>query len=238
MFGTNHKNSKFPPSTITVQQSELSTLEMKLNTINLLQKFIKYQPSVVCFVGKKIWDVFESVVGKTAEFDETVKQKVKLEGEVENGEGSGDGGKGRSVVTLDPTPERGTVKIEPAELGDQPSLLPLSASPSKTPQLTPAQTASLSPAKARAKKGAIKPPKTPFSFSQPRALRIPHPPEENGGEIKYTYFFVVPSTSGLERTPVSHGQSPKGVVIRSIDRCESFRNKWPILQPSRHWWMS
>ncbi|EAL20064.1 hypothetical protein CNBF3900 [Cryptococcus deneoformans B-3501A] len=185
----------------TSEQSELSTLEMKLNTINLLQKFIKYQPSVVCFVGKKIWDVFESVVGKTAEFDETVKQKVKLEGEVENGEGSGDGGKGRSVVTLAPTPERGTVKIEPAELGDQPSLFPLSASPSKTPQLTPAQTASLSPAKARAKKGAIKPPKTPFSFSQPRALRIPHPPEENGGEIKYTYFFVVPSTSGLERTP-------------------------------------
>ncbi|OXH30275.1 TDG/mug DNA glycosylase [Cryptococcus neoformans] len=185
----------------TSEQSELSTLEMKLNTINLLQKFIKYQPNVVCFVGKKIWDVFESVVGKTAEFDEDTKQKVKLEGEVKNEEGKGDGEKGRSVVLLAPTPERGKVKIEPVELGDQPPLLPLSASPSRTPHLTPVQTASPSPIKAKAIKGGTKPPKTPFSFSQPRALRIVHLPEEDGGAVKCTYFFVVPSTSGLERTP-------------------------------------
>lgn len=180
---------------------------MKLNTFNLLQKFIKYQPSVVCFVGKKIWDVFENVVGKTAEFDKGVRQKVKLEGEGGNGEECGDEDKERSVVLLAPTPERGKVKIEPSELVDQPPLLPSSASPSKTAHLAPAQTASSSLIKARARKGRTKPPKTPFSFSQPRALRISHPPEENGGEVKYTYFFVVPSTSGLERTPVSHGHN-------------------------------
>lgn len=152
--------------------------------------------------------MFESVVGKTAEFDEDTKQKVKLEGEVKNEEGKGDGEKGRRVVLLAPTPERGKVKIEPVELGDQPPLLPLSASPSRTPHLTPVQTASPSPIKAKAIKGGTKPPKTPFSFSQPRALRIVHLPEEDGGAVKCTYFFVVPSTSGLERTPVSHINSP------------------------------
>lgn len=206
---------------------------MKLNTINLLQKFIKYQPSVVCFVGKKIWDVFESVVGKTAKFDKSVRQNVKLEGEGGNGEERGDEDKGRSVVLFAPTPERGKVKIESSELGVQSPLLPISASPSKTPHLAAAQTTSPSPIKARARKGATKPPKTPFSFSQPRALRISHPPEENEGEVKYTYFFVVPSTSGLERTPVSHGQAQQLVFLRSIDWCESSRNRFPILRPSR-----
>ncbi|KAE8543656.1 hypothetical protein D1P53_000371 [Cryptococcus gattii VGV] len=200
----------------TSEQSELSTLEMKLNTINLLQKFIKYQPSVVCFVGKKIWDVFESVVGKTAEFDKSVRQNVKLEGEGGNGKERGDEDEGRSVLLLAPTPERGKVKIESSELGDQPPLLPISASPSKTPHLSPAQTASPSPIKARARKGAIKPPKTTFSFSQPRALRISHPPE-NGGEVKYTYFFVVPSTSGLERTPFSEQVSNFAALKALVD---------------------
>ncbi|KAL0247845.1 hypothetical protein I308_103923 [Cryptococcus tetragattii IND107] len=201
----------------TSEQSELSTLEMKLNTINLLQKFIKYQPSVVCFVGKKIWDVFESVVGKTAEFDKSVRQNVKLEHEGGNGEERGDEDKGRSVVLLAPTPEKGKVKIESSELGDQPPLLPISDSPSITPHLAPAQTASPSPVKARARKGATKPPKTPFSFSQPRALRISHPPEENGGEVKYTYFFVVPSTSGLERTPFSEQVSNFAALKALVD---------------------
>ncbi|WVF65473.1 hypothetical protein IAT40_000201 [Kwoniella sp. CBS 6097] len=50
----------------TSEQSELSTLEMRLNVYNLTQKFLKHRPQVVCFVGKKIWDVYESVVRKTA----------------------------------------------------------------------------------------------------------------------------------------------------------------------------
>ncbi|KIR40297.1 hypothetical protein I307_01850 [Cryptococcus deuterogattii 99/473] len=208
----------------TSEQSELSTLEMKLNTFNLLQKFIKYQPSVVCFVGKKIWDVFENVVGKTAEFDKGVRQKVKLEGEGGNGEECGDEDKERSVVLLAPTPERGKVKIEPSELVDQPPLLPSSASPSKTAHLAPAQTASSSLIKARARKGGTKPPKTPFSFSQPRALRISHPPEENGGEVKYTYFFVVPSTSGLERTPFSEQVSNFAALKALVDELKEGRS--------------
>ena len=56
-------------------------MEMRLNVLDLALKMQAHRPKVVCFVGKKIWDVYESVVVKTAR-PALVVQMVKVEKEV------------------------------------------------------------------------------------------------------------------------------------------------------------
>ncbi|WVR09011.1 hypothetical protein IAU60_006071 [Kwoniella sp. DSM 27419] len=206
----------------TSEQSELSTLEMKLNVFNLTTKFMTHRPRVVCFVGKKIWDVYEVVVAKTAvpsdatklealdhdqdqpEVDDSVK--VKLE---------------REVVPHIP------VKLERLELSS--SLTPppdLSESGTKAtpgadikPDLVARPTSNATtPRKAGAKR---KPPAEPFEYTQPRRYRLPL---EDGTD---TYFWVVPNTSGLERT-----QLPEQVVNFTALRLflERLKSGW---KPSR-----
>jgi hypothetical protein len=43
--------------------------------------------------------------------------------------------------------------------------------------------------------------KEKFDWAKPRPFRLPHQTDDDG--LKFTYFWVVPNTSGLERTPVS-----------------------------------
>jgi hypothetical protein len=42
--------------------------------------------------------------------------------------------------------------------------------------------------------------KEKFDWTKPRPFRLPHQTDDG---VEYTYFWVVPNTSGLERTPVS-----------------------------------
>ncbi|WVQ74434.1 hypothetical protein IAR50_004035 [Cryptococcus sp. DSM 104548] len=175
----------------TSEQSELSTLEMRLNTAQLLSKFVKYHPGVVCFVGKRIWDVFESVVKKTVFYGEEVETMVKAE------IGTMEEGTERKVSILTPQ-KKSKSRLKD---GDYDSLSePLTAMPSiaVTPIKRRLETPS-SPASPRGKKS--KSTKTPFSFSTLQSIRLPHA-YSPGGQRRFTYFFVVPSTSGLERTPL------------------------------------
>ncbi|KAK4687323.1 hypothetical protein P7C73_g2795, partial [Tremellales sp. Uapishka_1] len=172
----------------TAEQAELSTMEMRLNTSRLLDKVLKYRPRVVCFVGKKIWDVFESVVRKTAgpplEIEYAVKEEsgttgggaeVKEDGRdlaIEHAvkEESGSTGGGTEVKE-----DGGGVKVEVESLEEK--------------------TATTSPKKSPKAKS--------FDWTKPRSLRLPLPrADETAGKPDYCYFWVVPNTSGLERTTV------------------------------------
>ena len=104
------------------------------------------------------------------------------------------------------------VKDEPAELGlmsvpevkeelvDQaaredrkPDVLdPTTSTPTRA-QGTPSRPRTRTPAR----------PKEKFDWTKPRPFRLPH--TADNGQVSYTYFWVVPNTSGLERTPVSLG---------------------------------
>lgn len=174
---------------------------MRLNTHPFTLKLLRYHPRVVCFVGKKIWDMYESVVGKTA-----VSVQVR-----NDGDHSKPGGRVKikdEVMDLDnvikaeaysetiaPEPmtpvkvERDYVKNEPDTTSRQisPSPTPLRAISTKQGKSTPARKTA----------------KVPFDWTKPRPLRLPH-----SGSSGYTYFWVVPNTSGLERTPVSMGSLP------------------------------
>ncbi len=154
---------------------------MRLNVLNLTLKIRAHRPRVVCFVGKKIWDIYESIVVKTAKSASSVKaevEHVKLE---EN-----DVKREEEVVEL----EMEDVQLQPdvkpnIESGVESPMVP-SEKKVKT-RLTP------SPSPRRTKKS----PPSPMVWTQPRPLRLLH--LEGSG---YTYFWVTPNTSGLERTPV------------------------------------
>ncbi len=153
-------------------------MEMRLNVLNLTLKIRSHRPRVVCFVGKKIWDVYVSVVSKTARPAIGVKLEVdlvKLEVPQEK--------IGSEEVKL----EMEEVKVEPiVKLESQQDLADRTLpSPSRRRSI---------PSPSRRSK---KPPPTPFNWNSPRSLRLPHPDGRG-----YTYFWVTPNTSGLERTPV------------------------------------
>lgn len=150
-----------------MKQAELSTMEMRLDVLDLTVKMQAHRPKVVCFVGKKIWDVYESVVIKTARASsrsnivKSEPQRVKLEVEAPSGEVQ-------------------DVKLGLEEINEE-------IYPSPIVRSTP------SPSPRRIKK----PPAGPFNWHKPRSVRLPF--QEGHG---YIYFWVTPSTSGLERTPV------------------------------------
>jgi hypothetical protein len=156
----------------TAEQSELSTHEMRLNVLPFTEKLLGFKPGVVCFVGKKIWDVYESVVSKSARVVDT-GQAVNVKEEQDD-----------TTASSDPAPaQEGLVSNEQGEdvkpaVVDNPT-----AGPAPTPRRrTPAKV------------------KERFDWTKPRPFRLPHQTDDG---LKYTYFWVVPNTSGLERTPVS-----------------------------------
>jgi len=185
------------------QQSELSTLEMRLNVHDLTVKLVKNRANVVCFVGKKIWDVYESVVSKTAGEAVVVPLaprptvSAKAEGpDVDDFEG---------LIKLEREDEEGDT-VHPNLTGlatnaEQDAKPDLSSSTSFSNPLVKSEPA----ATTRVQPTPPLPPSTPIlaskskstiDWTQPRPFRLPH-------DKGYTYFWVTPSTSGLERTPVS-----------------------------------
>ncbi|WVQ93148.1 hypothetical protein IAU59_000212 [Kwoniella sp. CBS 9459] len=238
----------------TSEQSELSTLEMRLNVYNLTQKFLKHKPKVVCFVGKKIWDVYESVVRKTAvpigrgaaEGDSIVggvggEQKVKIEPSDIDVSAQVDIKPDLSV--LDPMKEPPTssnariqsgsplrnIKEEEFHLTDR----------TQQPKSSP-----LKPSKSRPKPLPI--PVHPFDPTRPRRFRLPHahmtdrldapgPPDVDDISCarSWTYFWVVPNTSGLERT-----QLPQQIINFTALRLftAGLENGWHP-SPTEEGWM-
>jgi TDG/mug DNA glycosylase family protein len=154
---------------------------------------MRYRPLIVCFVGKKIWDVYESVIAKKA-----------------------------SAMTPPRSNETG-IKLDPEErvttpIKTEPGSEDVSTERNVTP-FTPTISAEVRSTPSRKSKAKVK-----FDWTQPRSFRLPHTSE--GETTRYTYFWVVPNTSGLERTPVrlSIHLSPR--VAGSIaDVNESWRNR-------------
>jgi hypothetical protein len=140
---------------------------MRLNVLPFTEKLLGFKPGVVCFVGKKIWDVYESVVSKSARVVDT--------GQAVNVKEAQD-----DTTTLSDPP--------PAEEGQGGDVKPtMIDNPTSGPTSTPRRR---TPAKVKER----------FDWTKPRPFRLPH---QIADGLKYTYFWVVPNTSGLERTPVS-----------------------------------
>ncbi|ODN97293.1 hypothetical protein L198_03856 [Cryptococcus wingfieldii CBS 7118] len=189
----------------TSEQSELSTLEMRLNTYQLLLKFVRYHPSIVCFVGKKIWDVFESVVGKTVFYGGEVETVMKAE------TGMSQEGTERKVSIL--TPQKRPKMEATDDDCDNDIAMPseIIATPRKGRLNSALSPSLISPRKRKGKETKI-----PFSFSKPQSIRLPHALSP-GRQREYTYFFVVPSTSGLERTPLLEQVSNFRALKEAVD---------------------
>lgn len=146
---------------------------MRLNALPFTEKLLRLKPRIVCFVGKKIWDVYENVVAKSA-----TTAHVPLP--------PGHDGGGVQAVKQDPEASQPTPPRTPARVKNEDGTE------------TPLRTVDTSTATPRRKVPKVK---TPFDWTQPRAFRLPHPSHDGEAE-RYTYFWVVPNTSGLERTPV------------------------------------
>jgi hypothetical protein len=159
----------------TAEQSELSTHEMRLNVLPFTEKLCRLKPGVVCFVGKKIWDVYESVIPKSARVIGTIGEEVKAEM--------------REEVAPSSTPLGNEDDVKGEETTEQ-DVKPTIAQTSE-PVTTPLRQRRI----ARQPKEKEK-----FDWTKPRPFRLPH---KDGEVTTYTYFWVVPNTSGLERTPVS-----------------------------------
>lgn len=209
----------------TAEQAELSAQEMRLAVAPLVGKLVTLRPKVVCFVGKKIWDIFATVVGKPAKERERARaveerkrqqeeQKVKLEA-----------GKEAKVTMF--TLQDGVVKMEPEEeqveprgevkeeteldikpeVGDAVGRLSAAVTPRKPkPKLEPFVEL-VSPRRATPSASGRSTPSTPKSkaaaiFDRPQRLRLVLPSGPDA-KVDFTYFWVVPNTSGLERTPLS-----------------------------------
>nr|XP_019009901.1 uncharacterized protein I206_05462 [Kwoniella pini CBS 10737]OCF48682.1 hypothetical protein I206_05462 [Kwoniella pini CBS 10737] len=190
----------------TSEQSELSTLEMKLNVFNLTKKFLKYQPKLVCFVGKKIWDVYESVISKTAtpiESVQEVKGQLYIESKMESSSSSSG-----SHSKIKMKEEKIDIKEEDIISSSNNGSLSETKVAVKKELLNSPESSSLSPISSQEQTSQLKIENTkskvdPFNATKPRKYRLPHH-ELNFHTIKgYTYFWVVPNTSGLERTPLS-----------------------------------
>lgn len=208
---------------------------MRLNVHPFTFKLLRFRPRIVCFVGKKIWDVYEAVAKKTAkvspnggegngtdrsvtvEFgeigriaaittiagnngflgengyeeevplkveDEMVEPVAKVESELSiRGDASGG------------SPQRNSQEVMQVEV--KPDLPASPTTPLRHGHLA-ASTASTPQRQSNA---------STMDWYKPRSIRLPLPPLENGSPGSYCYFWVTPSTSGLERTPVCHGNS-------------------------------
>lgn len=221
---------------------------MRLNVHPFTLKIAHHRPRVVCFVGKKIWDVYASVCGKTATAPppKVADGGGDLEGEREREicvpikqEVVDTSGQGRDGLLRMPDPPFVPVKVESesgsafstdarhvalepegsfelAEEDIKPSAIELGqtvGTGATQPPTTPINVnmigeqplqAPSTPARSKAKEQ--------MDWHAPRPLRLPLPPrpstsgneDRRRAKLEYTYFWVTPSTSGLERTPVSH----------------------------------
>lgn len=181
----------------TSEAAELSRVELRLGVPVLLEKIRRTRPRMVCFVGKGIWDQFEMVV----------KRAVRRKGEgvgLREPEGMGSV---RLVKIEEEDLNLQRMETSPAP-GDGPTTPPASPlrsirkteiiTPSKGSQATPSRSKTLgAPINQRSPKSRSA--NAPFDWDRPRDFKVTH---EEGARV--TLFWVVPSTSGLERTPVRH----------------------------------
>lgn len=199
----------------TAEQAELSAHEMRVAVGPLVSKFVALRPRVVCFVGKKIWDIFAGVVGKTARDRERAstaksRKRAKQKGEEVKGEAGS-----TAKITLF-TLEDGVVKSEiggdETRQADGGGLNESRVEPSSaadTVDTVDTATNDHSTAPPSEDSGTHSRRKTPdtnrkpaFNFGSPQRLRLVLPPSSDASWT-YTYFWVVPSTSGLERTSLA-----------------------------------
>lgn len=214
---------------------------MRLNVHPFTLKIIHYRPRIVCFVGKKIWDIYASVCGKTATASlgsvEPGRSAV-LAGSLDGGM-EGDGGldefrvvvpikqevgredlavcvpikqeirSGRTdgLIVLQEPPDAFEGDFKPIIGGAEPDPTCRARDTQATAQpSTSAAVRSMSSSRqSRTRSGSAK---ALMDWHAPRPLRLPLPHQSITTSSmhkrqEYTYFWVTPSTSGLERTPVS-----------------------------------
>jgi TDG/mug DNA glycosylase family protein len=174
----------------TAEQSELSTLEMRLNALPFTEKILRLKPKVVCFVGKKIWDVYESVISRSAVMSVSVSVSVSGAGPSRTSSGTSSSSRTQTTVKMEVEQNTTPIKTEPA------SNVVEETAPARVGPSTRPVARSTNP---RGKREKVEIPK--FDWTEPRSFRLPHTQE--GRPTRYTYFWVVPNTSGLERTPVN-----------------------------------
>jgi TDG/mug DNA glycosylase family protein len=192
---------------------------MKLNVAQLTRKIAKHRPLVVCFVGKKIWDIYEGVVSKTALAQELQPEVLKVEAarrgvKVElpdtpppgiNAPPLGARSDSELSSPLSEEGQQGSVVgthlneqvIETDLPEDIKPTVNITQSPSTPLKRAKSEMISL-PASSERKAKSPGATKGVMDWTAPRPFRLPWP--EGGG---HTYFWVTPNTSGLERTPVS-----------------------------------
>jgi hypothetical protein len=163
---------------------------MRISVPSLIEKLRIYKPKLVCFVGKGIWDKFEDIVTKACHdseipwipFDLDERQPVSTSDK-------------RDIKFEEETTPIGSVTSGPTltEITIEDDLKPLE------PQ-TPSPLSSKRPRPSKIKQA--------FDWTQPRAYKLVHQPSQDRAE-SVTLFWVVPSTSGLERTPVRTHRSSR-----------------------------
>jgi len=177
------KSCRPRPETRASQAAELSVHEMRISVPSLIEKLQMYKPKLVCFVGKGIWDKFEDIVSKACREVEVPWIPVDLDG--------------THSVLSDDKPE---IKLE-----DEMTSIETPASGSlvsniKTEHGTKPST-SQTPSPLSLRRPRPNKIKEAFEWTQPRPYKLVHQSPPNQVESA-TLFWVVPSTSGLERTPV------------------------------------
>ena len=218
---------------------------MRLNVHPFTLKIAHYRPRVVCFVGKKIWDVYAAVCGKTA----TASASTRGQGTVEEADDASDGASVRIKTEEGSSTSPARKRLCRTESPGSP-LVPIKKDPDAPPRIVAASSTATEPADAvqdvvkpfiavgytevkvedhdidtsssaplpgtpsplrpvNSSRTAYPRSKQPMDWHAPRPLRLPLPARysnnTSGGrseEQEYTYFWVTPSTSGLERTPV------------------------------------
>lgn len=218
---------------------------MRLNVHPFTLKIAHYRPRVVCFVGKKIWDIYAAVCGKTA----TASASIRGQGPVEQADDVSGGAFDRIKIEQGSSPSPARRRLRRTESPGSP-LVAIKQGPDAPPRIVAASSISTEPANAlrddvkpfsaaldpevkvenqdvdtpssaplpgtpsplrpiNSSRTASPRSKLPMDWHGPRPLRLPLPARNSkntsGGqweEQEYTYFWVTPSTSGLERTPV------------------------------------
>jgi hypothetical protein len=185
---------------------------MRLNVLQLTLKVQRYHPRIVCFVGKKIWDIYESVVkravvaggsGESGQSQshlfpvETIPQaKFEYDDDVKQG-GREDADVQGPALTSKLTQRRARDETVLAKVEEEdPSTAHRNAT-TEHPAYVELSKPPTPVSATRQRLAKNKPVK--FDWTRPRPFRLP----SAEGEDEYTYFWVVPNTSGLERTPVS-----------------------------------
>lgn len=207
-------------------------MEQRIAVYPLAKKLSENGPKVACFVGKGIWQQFESIVKKSATPACAPGAEVKQEDEAGPSQGTNrtprviryrlqDGqvtedqtsGASRQVKAEPESPPSSTASIGEVEMGllddglDEP-ITPMRDP--RSPTITPTPRQKKGKAKATPKP---KPPKKPFLWDAPQMYRLPSTAE--GG---YTYLWVVPNTSGLERSTLGEQIEHFSALKRLVDR--------------------